>query len=55
LVVVGTGAAFAAGQLIAAGWWLPPWAPGSSPSGALAVGLGLLPLIAVAVLGLALL
>jgi energy-coupling factor transport system substrate-specific component len=53
--VGGTVAAFAAGELIASGYWVAPWAPWPSPSGALAVGLGLLPLLAVAVGGLALL
>jgi hypothetical protein len=55
LVVVGTATAFGAGQLIAGGWWLPPWAPFATPTGALAVGIGLLPMLALAVAGLALL
>ena len=55
LVVAGTLSAFAAGQLIAGGAWRPPWAPFHTASGAAEVGLGLAPLLAVAVLGLALL
>ena len=55
LVVAGTGAAFAAGEVIAYGSWLPPWAPCCSKTGALEVGVGLVPLIGVAIVGLALL
>lgn len=55
LVVAGTLSAFAAGQLIAGGAWRAPWAPFHTASGAAEVGLGLVPLLAVAVLGLALL
>ena len=55
LVVVGTGAAFAAGELIAAGRWVAPWAPYATASRRLEVGLGLLPLLGLAVGGLALL
>jgi energy-coupling factor transport system substrate-specific component len=55
LVVVGTGAAFVAGQLIAGGRWVPPWVPGHSASGALEVGVGLVPFLGLAVGGLALL
>lgn len=55
LVVVGTVGAFAAGQLIASGRWLPPWAVVHSASGGAEVGLGLLPVLALAALGLALL
>lgn len=55
LVVVGTVGAFVAGQLIAAGRWTAPWAPFETPSRAAEVGLGLLPLIATAIVGLALL
>jgi energy-coupling factor transport system substrate-specific component len=55
LVVVGTGASFAAGELIASGRWRAPWAPWRTPTGAAEVGLGLLPLLGVAVAGLALL
>jgi energy-coupling factor transport system substrate-specific component len=55
LVVIGTGAAFAAGELIASGQWRAPWAPFHTGSGALEVGLGLLPLLGVVVVGLALL
>jgi len=55
LVVAGTGAAFTAGELIAGGRWLAPWAPYRTATGALEVGLGLVPLLALAVAGLALL
>jgi energy-coupling factor transport system substrate-specific component len=55
LVVVGTGAAFAAGELIAGGLWLAPWAPYRTGSGAFEVGLGLVPFLGVAVAGLMLL
>ena len=55
LVVVGTVGAFTAGQLISTGQWLPPWAPWETPSRALEVGVGLLPLLAVVIAGLALL
>jgi energy-coupling factor transport system substrate-specific component len=55
LVVGGTGAAFLAGQLIAAGRWHPPWVPLHSATGAAEVGLGLVPLLALVVVGLALL
>src|SRR5437773_6042115 len=55
LVVVGTGAAFAAGELIAGGRWVAPWAAYATASRRLEVGLGLLPLLGLAVGGLALL
>ena len=55
LVLVGTGSAFAAGELIAAGRWMAPWAAYATASRRLEVGLGLLPLLGLAVLGLALL
>jgi energy-coupling factor transport system substrate-specific component len=55
LVVVGTVGAFAAGELIAGGRWRAPWAPFHTSSGALEVGLGLVPLLGLAVAGLALL
>jgi energy-coupling factor transport system substrate-specific component len=55
LTVIGTVGAFVAGELIASGRWAAPWAPALSGSGALAVGIGLLPLLALAVAGLALL
>lgn len=55
LVVGGTGAAFAAGQAIAGGYWVAPWAPFHTASGALEVGLGLLPLLGLVFGGLALL
>jgi hypothetical protein len=55
LVVGGTTAAFVAGELIAGGRWLAPWAPVRTASGAFEVGVGLLPLLGVVVGGLALL
>src|SRR5262245_47064068 len=55
LVVAGTLAAFTAGELIAGGRWLAPWAPVRTASGAFEVGVGLLPLLGVVVAGLALL
>jgi energy-coupling factor transport system substrate-specific component len=55
LVVVGTVAAFTAGELIASGRWVAPWMPVRTASGALEVGVGLLPLLALTVVGLALL
>src|SRR5207247_1072600 len=55
LAVAGTGAAFAAGELIASGRWLAPWAPYHTATGAFEVGLGLVPLLGLAVAGLALL
>jgi len=55
LVVAGTGAAFAAGELIAAGRWVAPWATHATAGHRLEVGLGLLPLLGLAVCGLALL
>jgi len=55
LVVAGTCGAFAAGQLISTGRWLPPWAPWETVGLQGAVGVGLLPLLAVVVVGLALL
>ncbi len=55
LVALGTGAAFIAGELIASRWWLAPWAAHRTGSGAFEVGVGLLPFLAVAVAGLALL
>ena len=55
LVVAGTCGAFAAGQLISTGRWQPPWAPWETVSLRGAVGVGLLPILAVVVVGLALL
>jgi len=55
LVVAGTVSAFAAGQLISTGRWLPPWAPWETASLQGAVGVGLIPLLAVVIVGLALL
>jgi energy-coupling factor transport system substrate-specific component len=55
LVVTGTIGAFAAGELISAGRWLPPWAAERTATGAFEVGLGLLPLFALTIAGLALL
>src|SRR5439155_207941 len=40
LVVAGTGAAFTAGELIAGGRWLAPWAPYRTATGGVGVGLG---------------
>jgi hypothetical protein len=53
LVVGGTVGAFVAGQLIASGRWLPPWAVLHTTSGAAEVGLGLAPILGAVVLGLA--
>jgi energy-coupling factor transport system substrate-specific component len=55
LVVAGTTSAFVAGQLIAGGRWVAPWAAYRTATGAFEVGVGLLPLLALAVAGLALL
>jgi energy-coupling factor transport system substrate-specific component len=55
LVVVGTGAAFAAGQLIASGRWTPPWSVLVSASRGAEVGLGLVPFLGLVVAGLLLL
>ena len=55
LVVGGTIAAFGAGELIAGGRWLAPWAPVRTASGAFEVGVGLLPFLGVVIGGLALL
>jgi energy-coupling factor transport system substrate-specific component len=55
LVVGGTAAAFAAGELIAGGRWLAPWAARHTGTGAFEVGLGLVPFLGVVVAGLALL
>ncbi len=55
LAVAGTTSAFAAGELIASGRWLAPWAPYQTQTGAFEVGLGLAPLIGLAIAGLALL
>ena len=55
LVVGGTIAAFVAGELVAGGRWVPPWAVVRTASGAAEVGLGLLPFLGVVVAGCALL
>jgi len=55
LVVAGTGAAFAAGELIAAGRWVAPWATHPTVGHRFEVGFGLLPLLGLVVGGLALL
>ena len=55
LVVTGTVCAFAAGQLISTGRWLAPWAPWETASLQGAVGVGLIPVLAVVIVGLALL
>ncbi|TMA40964.1 MAG: hypothetical protein E6J81_19135 [Deltaproteobacteria bacterium] len=54
-VVVGTVAAFSAGELVASGRWRPPWVPCRTTSGACEVGFGLVPFLGVTVGGLALL
>jgi energy-coupling factor transport system substrate-specific component len=55
LLVAGTLAGFTAGQAIAARVWLPPWVAEATASGRWELGLGVLPFLALAVLGLALL
>jgi hypothetical protein len=55
LVVTGTVGAFAAGQLISTGQWVAPWAPWETMSLRGAIGVGLLPILAVVIVGLALL
>lgn len=55
LVVGGTMVAFGAGELIASGRWLAPWATHRTASGAFEVGVGLLPLLGLVALGFALL
>jgi energy-coupling factor transport system substrate-specific component len=55
LIVVGTIAAFTAGQLIAAGRWLPPWAVYQTATGWFEVGVGLLPFLGLVIAGLFLL
>jgi len=55
LVVVGTVGGFAAGQAISARLWLPPWVASATGSGRWELGVGVLPFLGLAVLGLALL
>ncbi len=55
LLAVGTLGGFVAGQLIAAHLWLPPWLAEATASGRRDVGLGVLPFLALALAGLALL
>ena len=55
MLLLGTGAAFVAGELIAGGRWRPPWVLCHTASGACEVGLGLVPFLGLAVGGLALL
>lgn len=57
LVVGGTLAAFAIGELASSGQWTPPWTPAvqQTAGGAMQVGLGLLPILGLVVAGLALL
>jgi energy-coupling factor transport system substrate-specific component len=55
LVAGGTIGAFVLGQLISTGRWQPPWAPWETPSRGIEVGVGLIPPLAVAIIGLALL
>jgi len=53
--VVGTLAAFGAGELVASGRWRPPWVPCRTASGACEVGFGLVPFLGLAIGGLGLL
>jgi hypothetical protein len=55
LLLAGTLGGFAAGQAIAARVWLPPWIAEATAAGRFELGLGVLPFLALAVLGLALL
>ncbi len=55
LVTGGTLGGFVAGQLIDNGHWLAPWAPYRTDTHVFEVGVGLVPFLAAAVLGLALL
>ena len=55
LVTGGTIGAFVLGQLISTGRWQPPWAPWETPSRGLEIGVGLIPPLGVAIIGLALL
>ena len=55
LTAAGGVGAFVAGELIASHRWMAPWAPWQTPTGALEVGIGLVPLLALAVAGLMLL
>lgn len=55
LVVVGTTSAFVAGELIAGGRWLAPWATHRTGSGSFEVGVGLVPFLGIAITGLMLL
>jgi len=55
LVVGGTLGAFVAGQAISNGQWLAPWAPWETVSLRGAVGVGLMPILAIVLVGLALL
>jgi energy-coupling factor transport system substrate-specific component len=55
LVLVGTVGGWAAGQLIASHRWLPPWVATASASGRFEVGVGVLPFLLTALLGLLLL
>jgi energy-coupling factor transport system substrate-specific component len=55
LIVVGTMTAFAAGWSVASGWWVPSWVPWQTPRASVEVGVGVLPFLAIVVLGCALL
>jgi energy-coupling factor transport system substrate-specific component len=55
LLLAGTLGGFAAGQAIAARVWLPPWIAEATAAGRFELGVGVLPFLALAVLGLALL
>jgi energy-coupling factor transport system substrate-specific component len=54
-VVIGTVGGFAAGELIASHRWSAPWIDVVTATGSLEVGLGVLPFLVLAVVGLALL
>jgi len=54
-LIAGALGGFAAGQAIAARVWLPPWIAAATASGRWEIGVGVLPFLALAVLGLALL
>jgi energy-coupling factor transport system substrate-specific component len=51
LVIAGTLGAFAAGHLIASGHWHPPWAIVHTASRSADVGLGLVPILAIVLVG----
>jgi len=51
LVIAGTLGAFAAGLLVASGHWHPPWAIVHTASRSADVGLGLVPILAIVLIG----